>query len=699
MKSISVLGFLVLIVFGSNAWADPVGAPGIPHRWGPAAKEAIGTAYEANGASSPVWFTVAQGILTEVFYPTVDRAQVGDLQFLVSDGSGFFSEQKTDTDYTVSYNDEGMAVHITGTEKAGKYSYDQWIVADPAAPVIRIHTAIRWREPGMQLYVLFKPAIGNTASKNLAMASDDALYATRQDPESPDSDDSVGQSIYAALVPSTPFVRTGTGYVGFSDGWQDISKNFRLTETSPAAGPGNVALTGQLPVGAGSETTYDLALSFGTSQNEAQTYGMTSLSVSFNDIRSKYESGWKGYLQQLTNNLKNARFITESPFARRSAAIIKMHEDKRNRGAIIASMSSPGIPDSDNAMDGVGGYHLVWPRDLYHAAMGLFAAGDRTTPVDVLHYLENNQRSDGSWYQNFWIDGTPYWQGLQMDEVSFPILLAGQLKWRGVYSLSRQDLNMISKAAGFIISHGPATQEDRWEEIGGYVPSTIAAEVAALRVASSLTGDPSSAQVAEQWQAMLERWTMVTSGQLGQNYYIRVSPSGQPDSPEPIQIANGGGSAYASEILDGGFLDLVRMGLRDPRDPRILNTLRLYENPDNGIAAADPDVPEALTYRRYSRDEYGYHHVGGYWPLLAGEKGDYDIAAGNSDGANAQLFILEKSASANGLLPEQTNDAPSSNASVAWGVAQPLVWAHAEDILLHRGIEEGKVFDAPRTGP
>src|SRR6185437_14522091 len=127
--------------------------------------------------------TVAQGIVTEVFYPTVDRAQVGDLQFLVSDGNGFFSEQKTDTNYTVAYADEGMAVHITGTEKAGKYSYDQWIVTDPDAPVVRVHTTLHWNEPGMQLYILFKPAVGNTASQNLAMATPTALYATRQDPE------------------------------------------------------------------------------------------------------------------------------------------------------------------------------------------------------------------------------------------------------------------------------------------------------------------------------------------------------------------------------------------------------------------------------------------------------------------------------------------------------------------------------------
>lgn len=682
--------FLAQLILISAALADPAGAPGLPHRWGPAAKEALGTAYEGNSAASPVWFTVAQGILTEVFYPTVDQAQVGDLQFLVSDGKSFFSEQKRDTRYHVLYENEGMAVHISGEEKSGKYSYDQWIVTDPSAPVVRVRISFHWNLPGLRAYVLFKPAINNTGSQNLAYATRNGLFASRRTYY-------LETTTIAAVVSSTPFQSVSAGYVGFSDGWQDLSKNFRLTQTSPQAGPGNIAMTGELSGGAGSEFTVDLALSFGESQSEAQTYAQTSLSVPFDQIRSAYESGWQQYLHKLEANVRNGRFFFESPFVRRSAQIIKMHEDKANRGAIVASLSKPGIPDSENALDGVGGYHLVWPRDLYHAAMGLLAAGDHQTPVSVLQYLTTHQNLDGSWSQNFWVNGTPYWHGLQMDEVSFPILLAGHLKSRGVHSLLGTELEMVRKAGNFLISHGPITQEDRWEEIGGYVPNTIAAEIAALRMATSLTGDPSYSQVANEWQSMLERWTLVPNGPLGQNYYIRVSLSGHPENPEPIGIANGGGTAFASEVIDGGFLDLVRMGVREPKDPRILNTLRIYENPQFGIVDSDPAESSALTFRRYSRDAYGYNHIGGFWPLLAGELGDYAVMAGDLSRASAQLFIMEKSASATGLLPEQTLAAPSTDAEVGLGVAQPLVWAHAEDILLHRSIEEGKLFDAPRA--
>ena len=686
------------------AHAEPGGAPGLPHRWAPAMKQAIGTAYEASTASSPVWFTLAQGILTEVFYPSPDQVQVGDLQFLVTDGHGFFSDQKGDCTSQVNYLDEGMTVVVTGQEKMGRYSYEQEIVADSAAPVVRIKTTFHWNQPGLRLFTLFKPAINNTGAQNLASASEDGLFATKNvSPNRSGSNVRSSSQVYAALVPSIPFVSVSTGYVGYSDGFQDLSKNFHITVTDRQAGPGNIALTGEVPIGNNPDFTFELALAFGENRSEAQTYAQTSLQVPFESVKADYEGGWHGYLNELETNISDKRFFSESTFARRSAQIIRMHEDKVEHGAIVASLSNPAVPESDNAMDGSGGYHLVWPRDLYHAAMGLMAAGDIHAPVDVLHYLEKNQKSDGSWSQNFWIDGTPYWRGLQMDEVSFPILLAGQLQSRGLYRLDGSDLDSVKRAASFIISHGPSTQEDRWEEIGGYLPDTIAAEVAALKVATTLTQDSSYASVANQWQSFIERWTLAPQGKWGKNYYMRVSPHGTPENPEPIQIANGGGQADATDILDGGFLNLVRMGIRSAQDPRIVTTLQIYDNPDSGIAAA-ADRTNGLTYRRYSLDSYGEGRVGGYWPLLAGERGHYSVLAGDMDQARAQLYIVEKSAIESGLLPEQTISAPSPDQSdgqseVGLGVACPLVWAHAEDILLHRSIEEGNVFDSPRAGP
>jgi glucoamylase len=691
MKCFPFLTLITLLFTASSSVADPAGAPGIAHQWDSAQKQAVGTAYESNGqASSPVWFTLAQGIVTEIFYPSPDQAQVGNLQFLVSDGQSFFSDQKGDTTSEVSYADEGMAVLVKGQEKEGRYTFEQEIITDPAAPVVRVRTTFHWNQPGLRVFVLFKPAIGNSGSQNLAVAASDALFATNDNSQS--SSQPRAQT-WAALVPSIGFKSVSTGYVGYTDGYQDVSKNYHLTVVDREAGPGNIALTGELPTGPAEDFTYEVALGFGSAQEEAQTFAKTSLQVPFDQVKNSYDEGWHAYLSELQKNVESLRFFSESTFARRSAQLIKMHEDKLNRGAIVASLSNPSIPGSDSAPDASSGYHLVWPRDLYHAAMGLLAAGDLTTPVDVLHYLEAHQKSDGSWAQNFRVDGTAVWQGLQMDEVSFPILLASQLQSRKTYKLQSADLEMVKKAASFIMSHGPSTPQDRWEEMGGYSPDTIAAEIAGLREASALSQDDSYASVANQWQSMLERWTLAPNGIWGGNYYVRISPNGTPEDSEPITLANGGGPAFSTDIIDGGFLNLVRMGVRSATDPRILTTLAIYDNPTSGISLPD-NRTSGMTYRRYTRDGYGENGQGGFWPLLAGERGHYAILVGDRDQARSQLFMVEKSANPSGLIPEQTISAGSDAGA---GVACPLVWAQAEDILLHRSIEEGTVFDAPRS--
>jgi glucoamylase len=678
-----MLLYIALATATSLLAADqPPGSPGIPHRWAPALKQAVGTSYEEQGAESPVWFTVAEGIVTEVFYPRVDQAQVGDLQFLITDGRQFFSEQKRDTYSQVRHSDGGAAVKVSGQDRTGAYAFTQTVVTDARLPVVRIRTSFRWNRPGLRVFVLFKPAIGNTGSQNLAHATAEALFASR----APQPRRASADEVHAALVASVPWTATAAGYVGFSDGWQDLSRHFQLTSFHPVAGPGNVALTGELGTENYGGTEFELALGFGTTRAAALAQARASLLESFELAEARYDAGWENYVSRLEP------FVRRDAAARRSALVVKMHEDKRSRGAIVASLSKPGIPDSDRSMDGSGGYHLVWPRDLYHAAMGLLAAGDRATPVDVFRYLRATQKPDGSWFQNFWVDGSPYWRGLQLDEVAFPIVLAEQLVRRIGYSLTQGEREMVARAARFIVANGPATQQDRWEEIGGYVPSTIAAEIAALRAAARLLGDVRLDAVAREWSSRLESWTVVPEGPHGRGYYLRVSPSGNPSNVEPIEIANGGGRALAHEILDGGFLELVRLGIRPAADETIRRTLEAYERPEAGIAT--PYRDGALAYRRYNRDAYGPARVGGYWPLLAGERGHYAIASGDLPRARAQLRLLQSSALPGGMIPEQTVTAVASPGA---GVACPLVWAHAEDILLQRSLEDGAVFDTPQS--
>src|SRR5258705_2249576 len=79
------------------------GGPGLPPRWTRGAKEAVGTAYSS---SSRVWYTVAAGVLTEIFYPTIDTPQIRDLQFLVTDGHTFFHDERRNTRSQIDCLDE-----------------------------------------------------------------------------------------------------------------------------------------------------------------------------------------------------------------------------------------------------------------------------------------------------------------------------------------------------------------------------------------------------------------------------------------------------------------------------------------------------------------------------------------------------------------------------------------------------------------
>lgn len=675
--------------------ASAPGAPGIEHFWAPALKQAVGTAYEPAGAKSNVWFTIAQGVITEVFYPTIDHAQVGDLQFLVVDEKqNLFSEPKRDANIDVRYSGDGMSVIISGKERRGLYSFQQEVITDPNRAVIRTRIRVQRGSPTQKIFVLYKPAHQNSGNDSIAIANNDGLFST----------DRAG-TVASALLVSAPIVRSSAGYAGISDGWQDLSRHFKLTDTWERAGPGGVAAVAELGIDAITPSTrrarnsqiaeFELALGFGANLKSAYDLANASRGTSFDVLKSGYENGWVQYTAAVARSPQALPgYLEKNAFARLALKIIKIHEDKINRGAIVASLNKPGLPDERAYNGNSGGYHLVWPRDLYNAANALLAAGDSQTAIAVLHFLMRVQRQDGSWPQNFWVNGSPYWQAIQMDEVAYPILLAGQLARRGAYPASREVQSMIMRAAKFIAVHGPKSQQDRWEEVGGFIPSTIAPAIRALAVASDLTRTPEFKEVAAQWNKKLEEWTLVRNGPWGSNYYLRTSPSGNPDLNETIQLANGAGQARANEIIDGGFLHYVRYGLRALTDSNIQNTLRIYESPNLGIARR---AGSATTFMRYNRDFYGQNRRGGHWPILAGERGMVELFPGGSRSrAQAQLALLLAAALPSGNIPEQTLAVQRSGQTfpAGLGVACPLVWSHAEALTLGRSVIEGRPFES-----
>src|SRR5262249_56080642 len=93
-------------------------------------------------------------------------------------------------------------------------------------------------------------------------------------------------------------------------------------------------------------------------------------------------------------------------------------------------------------------------------ATGLVGAGNTVTPLRALIYLAASQLRDGRFPQNFWIDGTPYWGGIQLDEVAFPILLAWRLRQENAL-LDFDPYVLVKRAAWYLVRDGPATKRER----------------------------------------------------------------------------------------------------------------------------------------------------------------------------------------------------------------------------------------------
>ena len=240
-----------------------------------------------------------------------------------------------------------------------------------------------------------------------------------------------------------------------------------------------------------------------------------------------------------------------------SLAVLRTHESKTAPGALIASLSIPwGFSKGDNDL---GGYHLVWSRDMVETAGGLLAAGAHEDVRRVLSYLQTTQQPDGHWSQNMWLDGSPYWNGIQMDETALPILLV-DLAHREK-ALAEADLAkfwpMVKKAAGYLARNGPVSPQDRWEEDPGYTPFTVAAEIAALLAAADLADLNHEAsiatylrEIADVWNTSIERWMYVSATDWCrkfkvEGYYVRIAPktdgSGRGELPEkcPCQECDG----------------------------------------------------------------------------------------------------------------------------------------------------------------
>jgi len=639
------------------------GGPGIEPRWTQGNKDGVGTAYSAD---STVWFTLWNGCITEVYYPTIDRPQVRDLQFLATDGESFFHEEKRHLEsHTERPLKHALLYRIISSDPEGRYRIVKEVVCDPHLSSVLQRTRLEGDADflsRLRLFVLCAPHLevggwGNNACM-VEAAGREILAAHRGD-------------VWLALAATVPFGRRSAGYVGRSDGWTDLDDDLSMDWEFDRAPDGNVAVTGELDLEEPREFT--LALAFGDGMHSAVTTVLQSLGVPWEEHRRTFISQWNRPCRDtlpLEDSSGDAGDLYHGSYS-----LLLSHEDKRFPGALIASMSIPwGEAKGDEDM---GGYHLVWTRDMVNTTRGMLAAGDRETPLRALIYLAATQHADGGFSQNFWIDGTPHWTGIQLDEVAFPMLLAWRL--HALDALCEFDpYPMILRGAGFLMRNGPVTQQERWEEASGYSPSTLAASIAALTCAASMVrerGDGETARFIQDYADFLEchveDWTVTNDGTLHPEiprHYIRIHPVAiddvRPDeNPDRgmLAIANRPpGSRWefpAKDVVDAGFLELVRYGVRQAGDPLIEDSLRVVDE------VLRVETPVGPCWRRYNHDGYGQRDDGGpyvgwgrgrAWPLLTGERGHYELAAGR----DVRPFIraMEGFSSATGLLPEQVWD-------------------------------------------
>jgi glucoamylase len=699
--------------------------PGASSNWTPSNDTILGTA--AN-TTSDVWFTGYSGILGEVFYPTADMPNTTDLQFLVGDsGHTWVDEEKVATTSTVQlYNTHSLAWTVTNTASSGKYRITKTFYTDPNRNSLiqqTTFTTLTGTLSNYLLYVLYNPTMhdaGNNNSSSTQAYNGTTMLVTT---------DSSG-NYASALVATTPFVSgmTSSGFVGVNDGWTDLKgssncgsgtcPDYTMNYTYSSANNGNTAQTGELDLSDGgtintqtaTTITFDLVLSFG--QTGGGTSSVTSaeqtlagtLGDNFSTMLNTYVSQWNTF----DNGLNSPPAVggTQAIQQQRqqeyylAANVLKASQDKQT-GAFVAGL---GTPWGASNGDGDNGYHLVWERDMYEFSSALIVAGDTADPKRALLWAFNTQQqSDGHFPQNSFVNGTPFWTGIQMDEQAFPIILA----WKLGVTDSTDYQNHIKPAANYILNNGPTTGEERWEENGGYSPSTIAAEIAGLvaaadiaRINSDIASQTLYDNAADYWQGMVQNWTFTSTGLLGAgSYFERIDSDANPNDGDTINIANGGGTYDERSIVDAGFLELVRQGIFPANTPYITLSLPVIDS------TIKQTVNGNSYWYRYNHDGYGEHSdgspyngtgVGRLWPILSGERGIYTIASGGS--GDAYLTDMTAAENAAGMIPEQVwdNNAPSGDTpGTPTGSMNPLNWAMGEFITLLFSAANNDIADVP----
>ena len=718
-------------------------------------KDCIGT---ARNSRSKIWFTVANGVLSDVYAPTVDATNVETMQFIVTDGSTFTDLQSRDMTYTVSGDATGMVCTVTSTATSTAYKLINRYFTDPLRDSVVVRTTFvplsadaKKNPAAYKLFVrLDANAGGNGGGGSANGGADSAVVDTSTatpvpvsfDPQTQSQADRASYAVpsYLALTADRPFDAISSGFVGTaSDGLSQLDSAHALTETGTIATDGNVEQTVGLQRDAADHAT--LALGFGTTQASAVTTAQATVGAPLARMQAAYVAGWTSYDRSLNAPALSATGLTsaqQSAASRsyyRAANVVKASEDKTYPGAIVAGLNAPwgqSIVANDPNNLFVGGYKEVFARDLYEAWTALYTAGDMATARDTVRYLLlSSQQANGSQPRNSLLDGTKAADAFndQLDETAYPLLMTLQ----SGLAFDNALWPHVRLAADFLISHGPSFGVERWEEQPGYSPSTIAAEIAGLVAAAAIAdqhNDPASAAVwratADQYQRSITAWGVTTTGPLSASpYFIRLSKTGDPNASISYNVGNGGPTLDQRAVVDAGFLEYVRLGILPATDPVILDSLAVTD------ATLQRSTDSGSGWLRYNGDGYGdcavgvatnctvtgapwtheFSGLGHPWPVLGVERAQQYLAQGQAVDAAAQLVAINAMNSGPGLVPEQVWDQAAvaaspygsdpATASIGFvngqsvGSASPLTWASAAQVRLTAALGAGRSLEQP----
>jgi glucoamylase len=739
-----------LLALPATAWATPSPAPpptgaatdgpGALSHFDLARKDCVGT---ARNRRSKVWFTVADGVLSDVYFPTNDNTNNETLQYIVTDGTSFTDLQTRDMTYTVqALDDRALTCRVTATAKSGRYRIVTDYFTDPDRATVVMKTrfaALKGHRDDYKLYVRFDPTLNGNGGGGTGNGGPDSGGLTTRDghrlligSDPVTTTNAVNRDyavpVVSALDSSRPFLAVSNGFAGAgSDGLTQLDSAHRLTAAYAEAANGNLVQTARVDLGR--DGAFSLVLGFGQSTNEAAATAQRSLRADLSD----YSRAWHRYDARLVKprrphgvSSRTWDGLLDQYYL--SANYVKAAEDKTFPGAVAAALTSPwgqAISAGDPNTTYFGSYREVFARDLYEAWTAVYLAGDRRTAKAMTRFLfERQQLPDGSMPRNSLTNGktAPDSFNTQLDECAYPLVmaLAVGLTGRSYYE------DHIKPAADFVASHGPSFGPERWEEQGGFSPSTIAAEIAGLIAAARIAdrnGDHASAQVwrgvADEFQRNLKAWTLTTNGPRSpQPYFIRLSKTGDPNAAISYGIGNGGPTLDQRNVIDAGFLEYARLGVMSEHDADLIHSLtvvdavirRTTDNGDGFLRYNDDGYGDrASDGRPWAPSGQGSGHL---WPVLAGERGQYELDTGDLGGAIARLRTMDAMGFGVGLIPEQVWELADrarspfgtdpTTASIGFengegaGSATALTWSAGQFVRLMLDVSAGRVLDRPR---